>query len=89
MDHLFSQLASLIPFEFFGRAGGGGSGGGGGGGSGDGEGGIEIALGYFPMHFVGALLAKMRKVNLGLSILAQILGWLVAIGYFILLTSIL
>ena len=90
MDHLFSQLASLIPFEFFGRAGGGGSGGGGGGGgSGDGEGGIEIALGYFPMHFVGALLAKMRKVNLGLSILAQILGWLVAIGYFVLLTSIL
>ena len=76
MDHLFSQLASLIPFEFFGRAGGGGSGGGG-----DSGGGIEFILGYLPMHFIGALLAKARKVNVGLSIIVQIIGWILALGY--------
>lgn len=88
MDHLFTQIVAHLPFEFFGRAGGGGSGGGGGGsgGSGGGGGGIEIIFGYVPMHIVGALLAKLRKVNMGASIVAQIIGWGIALGYFLLLT---
>lgn len=91
MDHLLSQLASF-PLEFFARGGGGGSGGGGGGGSGSssssgGFGGIEAIFGYIPMHFVGALLAKLRKKNPALDIVVQIIGWVVAVAYFVLFVA--
>lgn len=74
MELFIAQLASA-PLEYFARAGGGGSGGG------DGGGGIEFVLGYIPMHFIGALLAKARKVNLALSIVVQIIGWILALAY--------
>lgn len=63
--------------ELFGRAGGGGSDGGSGGG---GEG-ILIAMGYIPMHFVGALLRKRLSTDNGVTKIAQWIGWVVAAAY--------
>lgn len=64
-------------FDLFARAGGGGSGSGGGG---DG-GGIIAALGYLPMHWLGALLRKHGSSNIVASSLQQIVGWIIALVY--------
>lgn len=68
----------------FARAGGGGSGGGG-----DGGGGIFFLLGYLPMHFLGAWFRKLHKKHPDIFILMQVLGWIVALLYFVLWTFIL
>ena len=73
-----------MPLEFLARAGGGGSGGG----SGDGGGGIFFVLGYIPMHFVGAILRHVGAKNEILKILANIVGWIVAVLYAIMWTFI-
>lgn len=68
----------LLPLEQLARGGGGGSGGGS---SGGGGGAIEIILGYLPMHFVGALFARVSKKNEALKVVLSVLGWLIAIAY--------
>lgn len=83
MDHLFSLLGN-IPLDDFARAGGGGSSSGGGGSSSGGSGGgdsIFFILGYFPMHGVGAVLAKLAKKSVAIAIVANIIGWSVALVY--------
>jgi hypothetical protein len=72
------MVAPLIAdvFDLFARGGGGGSGGGGG----DGGGGI-IAIGYIPMHGLGALLRRHGSSNVVASVAQQIVGWVVAIIY--------
>ncbi len=70
MEHLFSYVAQL-PFEWFARGGGGGSG----------EGGIIALLGYLPMHFIGVLLRKLYARGRSLTIIANIVGWIVAVAY--------
>lgn len=74
-----------MPLEFLARAGGGGSGGGSGG---DGGGGIFFILGYIPMHFVGAILRRVGTKNEILKILANIIGWIIAVLYAIMWTFI-
>lgn len=76
---MFTSLSVIatLPLELFARAGGGGSGGSG---SGDG-GGIFIFLGYIPMHAVGAILHRFSAKNKVLKIVANILGWIIAIVY--------
>lgn len=68
---LSSVISNLSFIELIGRAGGGGSSSGGGGG-----GGIEIALGYLPMHFIGSVFRKKLPI-----LIANILGWILAIIY--------
>lgn len=93
MDHL-SQALSTLPFDIFALAGGGGSSSGGGGGSsggGDGGGGggdmLALIIGFFPMYGIGRVLAKVAHGNTGLKIVANIIGWVVAVAYLILLAS--
>lgn len=63
----------LEPLQFFARAGGGGSSSGGGGG---GAGGIIVAIGYFPMHFVGRTLRKYLA-NGQFWAAGQAAGWVI------------
>lgn len=85
MEHLLYSL--LQPLEWFARGGGGGSSGGGGGGGsvggsgGSGFGGIELLLGYLPMHFLGALIRKSTAKNAGLSVAGSVIGWVLAVAY--------
>lgn len=80
MEHFLQDITPL--FEHFARGGGGGSGGGGGGGgSGSGGGGVGVFLGYLPMHFVGALLAKVIKNSPAFVVPLNIVGWVIALGY--------
>ncbi len=84
---MFSLLPheTLLLLEQLARAGGGGSGGGGGGGgsggSGGSGGGIEVLFGYLPMHFVGSLLARLKKKSLAMAVVASLIGWPIAIFY--------
>lgn len=94
MDHL-SQVLNTLPFDIFALAGGGGSSSGGGGGSGGGESGggggggdmLAIIIGFLPMYAAGALLAKMTHGKVGLKVLANIVGWVIAVAYLILLAN--
>ena len=61
---------SLPAIEYFGRSGGGGSSSGGSGGA------LLIAIGYVPMHFVGAFLRKRLTISA-----ASVTGWIIAIIY--------
>jgi len=72
------MVSPLLPtvFDLFARGGGGGSGGG----SGDG-GSIIVALGYIPMHVIGAWFRKHGSSNLVASVVQQIIGWIIAIIY--------
>lgn len=71
------MLAFFPPdlLDLFARGGGGGSGGGGGGGGG------IIAIGYIPMHGLGAFLRRHGSSNIVASTLQQVVGWIVAIVY--------
>lgn len=70
----------LPALELLARGGGGGSSSGGGGsGSGGGEGFI-FALGYVPMHFIGALIRK-KQINGLLWMLSQIVAWVVCLAF--------
>lgn len=72
------SLNHLLPF-IFARGGGGGSGGRGGGGGG------IIAIGYLPMHFLGAWLRKkQQKHPLQFKVL-QMGAWMIAVFYCVLL----
>lgn len=89
MEHLL--YAILQPLEWLARAGGGGSSGGGGGGGsisgdsgGSGIGGIELLLGYVPMHFFGAFIRKLTHKAPSLFIIGSIIGWIVAVVYMVL-----
>lgn len=77
--YLVGVLVTLLPLEIFARAGGGGSSSGGDGGSG-----IIVLVGYVPMHFLGALLRR-GKSNEGLWVILQVIGWIVAVAYMIVL----
>lgn len=70
------MLATLIAdsFDLFARGGGGGSGG-----SDGGE--VIAAIGYIPMHFLGAQLRKHGSSNIVASVLQQVIGWTIAIIY--------
>src|SRR4051794_18087649 len=74
-------LASLP--VVFARGGGGGSGGGGGGGR------IIVAIGYLPMHFLGAYLRKAQKDHKHLFGMLQVVGWVMAVIFSILLIIVL
>lgn len=71
------MLSPLITdsFELFARGGGGGSGGDGDGGS------LLVAIGYIPMHGLGALLRRHGSSNIVASVLQQAIGWAVAAAY--------
>ncbi len=83
MDLLLHSL--LSPLEWFARSGGGGSGGGDGGG-GDG---IIVLVGYLPMHFIGAKFRKRFTKNESLVAPLNVVGWLVAAVYSVLLVAVL
>ncbi len=87
LDHLLHELGS-VPFDSFALAGGGGSSGGGGGGfSSSGGGGsdsgdiIALIIGFLPMYLSGILLAKASRNKTSLKVLANIIGWAIAIWY--------
>lgn len=71
------MLSPLITdsFELFARGGGGGSGGDGDGGS------LLVAIGYIPMHGLGALLRRHGSSNIVASVLQQVIGWAIAAAY--------
>ncbi len=76
---ILPTLTSLyLPLEQLARAGGGGSGGGGGGSGG--SGGLEgiAAIGYFTMHFVGAMLRRVFEKNEALKTPLHAVGWIIA-----------
>jgi len=71
ITNLLSIVTINLPIiEYFGRSGGGGSSSGGGGGA------LLIAVGYVPMHFVGAFLRKRLTIPA-----ASVTGWIIAIIY--------
>ena len=72
------MVSPLLPtvFDLFARGGGGGSGGGG-----DGGGSIIVAMGYIPMHVIGAWFRKHGSSNLVASVVQQVIGWIIAVIY--------
>jgi len=78
--HLFASLDQAI--SVFARGGGGGSGGSGGGG------GIIVLFGYIPMHFIGAYLRRLHKKHEVLFNIVQVVGWIIAVAYTVLLVVI-
>lgn len=86
MDNLFFSLGN-VPLDDFARAGGGGSSSGGGGS--DGGDSLFFILGYLPMHAVGALFARLSKKSIAAKVVANIIGWIIALIYAWFWTSIL
>lgn len=86
MDNLFFLLGN-VPLDDFARAGGGGSSSGGGGS--DGGDSLFFILGYLPMHAVGALFARLSKKSIAAKVVANIIGWIIALIYAWFWTSIL
>lgn len=79
---LIESAHILRPLVLFARGGGGGSGSGGGGaGSG------IIAIGYLPMHFIGAWLRRLKAKHQIAFDIFQVVGWLVALVYVIILIA--
>ncbi len=80
MVGLLSAYGALFNYYFsvVARAGGGGSS------SGEGEG-ITVVLGYLPMHFLGSLLRRFNNKHQDYSLAGQIIGWVVAVIYSLLL----
>lgn len=79
--HAFVLVHSAVPI-IVARGGGGGSGGGGGGGDGIA---VFLAIGYVPMHLVGAWIRRLQKKHEVLFDILQIVGWVVAAVYMVLL----
>lgn len=71
--YVHSVSSHLLTFA---RAGGGGSSSGG-----DGAGFIFYVIGYMPMHFLGSLIRKFKKKHENLGVIAQVVGWGIAIIY--------
>ncbi len=70
-------IVHSLPWQIIARGGGGGSSSGGGGG-----GGLLIAIGYFPMHGLGAIFRRKDKVEIG-----NWITWPVAVVYSLLLMA--
>jgi len=75
---MLANLLGVVPhvIDSFARGGGGGSSSGGGG-----SGSVIAAIGYIPMHWLGAQLRKHGSSNVFASVGQQIVGWIIAIIY--------